>query len=196
MLIIGSADSTVRWYQRISSGVYNFFMREFPPSNIGLSDFYYDAFLIRTPYTEGTIWKWYAYWGSLVLERTSHPLLSKLFAHSRIVAANWLSTPNSDRIGNAIRGDVHLGFWSLWASPEGFAGYAAEPGEDGEPSLIDKPRILSRIRKAVERSRQEGWKTEITVVGHSLGGAVSRYVSQCSYWSMLMPTAALLHWTS
>ena len=172
ILITGDTDSTARWYQRWTSGVYNFFMRSFPPSNLGLSDFYYDAFLIRTPSTEGTVWKWYAYWGSLVLQRTHHPLLSKMFSHSRLVAADWLSRPDKDRIRDADKGDVHLGFWSLWASPEGFAGYKAQPsGTNARSTLIASPRILSRVREAVG---QDGKTTKIMVVGHSLGGAVSR----------------------
>jgi hypothetical protein len=65
-------------------------------------------------------------------------------------------------------GRVHLGFWSLWASPEGFAGYCRKG------DILREPSVMNSIRGALEKT--EGRKTEVCVVGHSLGGAVSRYI--------------------
>jgi hypothetical protein len=72
---------------------------------------------------------------------------------------------------------VHLGFWALWASAEGFAGYDrfGELRKDEETS--DGPifqGIIPSVMKKVEDAK--GQEMEILVVGHSLGGAVSWYV--------------------
>lgn len=145
--------------------------RKFPPSNYGPSDFYYDATIVRIPYTHGTVWKWWAYWGSLVLERTRLGCLTGVFNPARVSAADWISRPSHDRIATSGLGDVHLGFWSLWASPEGFAGY------DRQGNLRERePGILLKVHEALVNG-QEGKSTEILVVGHSLGGAVSCFAA-------------------
>ncbi|KAF1926982.1 uncharacterized protein M421DRAFT_28883, partial [Didymella exigua CBS 183.55] len=64
-------------------------------------------------------------------------------------------------------GHVHLRFWSLWASPEGFAGY------DQEGNVLSKDGVLKSIRKVIRETA--GKKTNIYVVKHSLRGAVLRY---------------------
>jgi pimeloyl-ACP methyl ester carboxylesterase len=135
-----------------------------PSSKYGLSDFCYGATLIRIPYRKGPIWKWYAYWGSLILQTTSWA--PGLFRRSRIVARYWIERPN---IWSSQRnaGYVHLGFWSLWASPEGFAGYGAKGGASYENS------VMTSLRQALKISQARN--TIVYVVGHSLGGAVSRY---------------------
>jgi Lipase (class 3) len=135
----------------------------FTPSNYGFSDFYYDAILIRVPYRAGTIWKWYAYWATIILKTPS------CFSWPRAVAEDWISRPRPELVGNEDAGLVHLGFWSLWASPEGFAGYDRE----GQLPEGANARILHHLTKALEDA--SGRDTEVLVVGHSLGGAVSWY---------------------
>jgi hypothetical protein len=66
-------------------------------------------------------------------------------------------------------GHVHLGFWSLWASPEGFVGY----GRQG--LLLCKDSVILSLRQALDPEKTR--KTVVYVVGHSLEGAVSRYFS-------------------
>ena len=90
-----------------------------------------------------------------------------------MVAADWISRPNHNRTGPRTApeeqlGGVHLGFWSLWASPEGFAGYDG----DGNLDTVNEGVIL-RVKDALDRCRAAKKTTEILVVGHSLGGAVS-----------------------
>lgn len=150
--------------------------------------------LMRIPYTTGTVWKWFAYWGALVLERTSclpfrYPPLSWLVHPARMSAADWISRPNHNRTRSLSEsqieaqtaslqetrtrpeeslGTAHLGFWSLWASPEGLAGY------DGDGNLDSaKPGVILGVKAALDRCRDASKPTEILVVGHSLGGAVS-----------------------
>jgi hypothetical protein len=59
----------------------------------------------------------------------------RLFAWPRTVAEDWMARPhrNSDEPSG---GHVHLGFWSLWASPEGFAGYDRQGNLSWEASVI------------------------------------------------------------
>jgi hypothetical protein len=131
------------------------------------------------------------------LERTRLGFLTWFFYPARVSAADWISRPNHDRIATSNpvantdpaatsrpasteslsaadildHGDVHLGFWSLWASPEGFAGY------DRFGNLPEnKPRVLLKVQEALNNGR-EGKGTEILVVGHSLGGAVSCFAA-------------------
>ncbi|KAJ9614400.1 hypothetical protein H2200_002536 [Cladophialophora chaetospira] len=170
------------WAKRGPPAWYNWLSLSFPPSNIGLSDFYYDAIIVRIPYTDGTVWKWWAYWGAMVLERTRLWFLTWLFYPMRASAADWISRPNHDRIATSNpsrrvvdtdHGDVHLGFWSLWASPEGFAGY----DRSGDlPTSAEKRRLLLKVQEALDAGL-EGKQTEILVVGHSLGGAVSCFAA-------------------
>jgi alpha-beta hydrolase superfamily lysophospholipase len=77
-----------------------------------------------------------------------------------------MTSPNIKR-DQPNGGHVHLGFWSLWASPEGFAGYDRQ----GEVSSTDS--VITSIKQALKAA--DGRKTDVYVVGHSLGGAVSRY---------------------
>ena len=79
-----------------------------------------------------------------------------------------MSRPKEDRLAPSQKGDVHLGFWSLWAAPEGFAGY------DGCGNLqpMRPHRLLLKVQEAL-KAREKEKDTEILVVGHSLGGAVS-----------------------
>lgn len=74
------------------------------------------------------------------------------------------------------RGNVHLGFWSLWASPEGFARY------DTKGNLSNDNSVLEKVTQALEKTKND--ETEIFVVGHSLGGVVSWYV--CSHFFRLV----------
>ncbi|KAH8770739.1 hypothetical protein F5883DRAFT_713360, partial [Diaporthe sp. PMI_573] len=135
-----------------------------------LSDFYYDATIIRIPYRKGSVWKWYAYWGTLILERTQRA--QRLFSGSRRVAADWVSRPYRENISQRKDGNVHLGFWSLWASQEGFAGY------DDQGALPDSRRgLLQRCKQAIVQAKDNNKRTEILVVGHSLGGAVSCFAA-------------------
>ncbi|EON68821.1 hypothetical protein W97_08079 [Coniosporium apollinis CBS 100218] len=137
-----------------------------PSSKYGFSDFYYDAMVIRIPYRKGTVWKWYAYWGSLILERTGWA--RRFFTWPRTVAGDWMTRPNEPP--NELNGGhVHLGFWSLWASPEGFAGY------NREGCVSSKESVLHSVRKALKETN--GRKTDVYVVGHSLGGAVSSFAA-------------------
>jgi hypothetical protein len=66
-------------------------------------------------------------------------------------------------------GHVHLSFWSLWASPEGFAGY----NQDGTLSTEDS--VIRSIQQALGSAERRKADIVVYVVGHSLGGAVSRY---------------------
>jgi hypothetical protein len=139
-----------------------------PPSRYGLSDFYYDGMLIRVPYRKGTVWKWYAYWGSLVLERTEWA--PRFFAWPRTVATDWITEPNINS-SEPNGGHVHLGFWSLWASPEGFAGF------DRQGHVSSEDSIITSVKQALASIKPDNVDIEVYVVGHSLGGAVSRYAS-------------------
>jgi hypothetical protein len=132
------------------------------PSNYGVSDFLHNAILIRVPYRKGAVWKWYTYWGSLILEKTS-----MRFKPPRTVAAEWMSrgSPEESTLDNA--GHVHLGFWALWASHEGFAGY----DEWGNLPEDEKAKIILQVRTAIVHAGTED--IDVYVVGHSLGGAVS-----------------------
>ncbi|KAK5087510.1 hypothetical protein LTR70_007055 [Exophiala xenobiotica] len=76
---------------------------DFAPSNYGLADFYHDATVIRIPYRKGTVWKWYSFWGSLILGRTPGFL-----GWPRTVAAHWMSCPYDDPITDRVNGHVHL----------------------------------------------------------------------------------------
>ncbi|KAH7138647.1 Alpha/Beta hydrolase protein [Dendryphion nanum] len=148
------------------SGIFTWITDKLTPSNYGFSDFYYDAMLIRIPYRKGTVWKWYAYWGSLILERTRWA--HWFFTWPRTVAGDWMNKPSSCS-NEPNNGHVHLGFWSLWASPEGFAGY------DREGCVSSETGVLQSIRTALEKINGE--KAELYVVGHSLGGAVSSFAA-------------------
>lgn len=149
----------------------NWIFDKLAPSNYGLSDFYYDATVIRVPYRKGSLWKWYAYWGTLILEITRRA--PGFFSVPRRVAADWISRPSGESLTQRHDGLVHLGFWSLWASPEGFAGYTRQGVLPGNPNDY---RLLQHCREAIEQAQSENRQTEILVVGHSLGGAVSWYV--------------------
>lgn len=135
----------------------------FTPSGFGPSDFYYDVFLIRVPYRTGPVWKWYTYWGSLIIQRT-WPWMG----WPRTVALDWMSRPYDTLRVEQEGALAHLGFWSLWASPEGFAGHGRLSEDTG--------RVMHHLRKALEEAEQDRRDTEILVTGHSLGGAVSWYV--------------------
>jgi len=141
---------------------------DFAPSNYGLADFYHDATVTRIPYRKGTVWKWYSFWGSLILGRTPG-----FFGWPRTVAAHWMSCPYDDPITERVNEHVHLGFWSLWASPEGFAGYDEWRRLSNDSSNY---RILEKVIQAVKEAERDGRETEIFGLGHSLGGAVSWYV--------------------
>ncbi|KAK5079530.1 hypothetical protein LTR70_009188 [Exophiala xenobiotica] len=156
------------WFSRI----FNYVADKLAPSNYGLADFYNDATLTRIPYQPGTVWKLYSYWGSLILERTQGA--SNFCAWPRKVAAYWVSRPYNKPVTERQNGHVHLGFWSLWASPEGFAGYdsCGSLSNDSEHH-----RILEKVLQAVSRAERENRKTEIFVAGHSLGGAVSCFAA-------------------
>jgi hypothetical protein len=145
-------------------------MKRFAPSNYGVSDFLHDAILIRVPYRKGIVWKWYAYWGSLVLERTAS--VHAWFRWPRTVANDWMSRPHGITTTENNAGHVHLGFWAMWASPEGFAGY----DRDGNLPDGSHARIIQDVRDALKRAGDRD--IEVYVVGHSLGGAVSWYASQ------------------
>jgi len=168
-----SLEGTVRirqssWLSRTLNHVAD----KLAPSNYGLADFYHDATLIRVPYRPGTVWKLYSYWGSLILERTQSA--SNFFAWPRKVATYWVSRPYNQPIIERHNGHVHLGFWSLWASPEGFAGY---DNCGNLPNDSENHRILKKVLQAVADAERRNRNTEIFVTGHSLGGAVSWYVT-------------------
>lgn len=148
-------------------------MKHLAPSNYGVSDFLHDAILIRIPYRKGTVWKWYSYWGSLILENTASA--HNWLGWPRTVANDWMNRPHESPKPENNAGDVHLGFWALWASPEGFAGY----NRDGK--LIDGPdaKIIQQVKEAIGGAGDR--EIEIYVVGHSLGGAVSWYVFHCAF---------------
>ncbi|KAG4279178.1 hypothetical protein FPRO04_13678 [Fusarium proliferatum] len=150
----------------------NWFFDKLAPSNYGLSDFYYDATVIRVPYRKGSVWKWYAYWGTLILERTQWA--PALFSGSRRVAADWVSRPYEESLAQRQYGHVHLGFWSLWASQEGFAGYN---GQGDLPNDTRDYGLLQHCKEAIEQAKGKNKRTEIIVVGHSLGGAVSCFAA-------------------
>ncbi|KAK8007070.1 hypothetical protein PG989_001060 [Apiospora arundinis] len=142
----------------------------FAPSNYGLSDFYYDATIIRVPYREGAVWKWYAYWGTLILEWTRRA--RGWFSGPRRVAADWISRPYCQPQPQGQDRQVHLGFWSLWASQEGFSGY------DGQGDLPgDRRGVIQHLRRALQEAQNKNERTEVIVVGHSLGGAVSCFAA-------------------
>ncbi|KAH8194183.1 hypothetical protein TruAng_011653 [Truncatella angustata] len=168
--------------QPYCSRVINWLFDKFAPSNYGLADFYYDATLIRVPYRKGPVWKWYSYWAMLILGGTQW--CPSFFAGPRRIAADWLARPYSEFPGQGTDGDarhldqlkdghVHLGFWSLWASPEGFAGY------NNEGRLLNGDNdscLLSHCKGAINKAKAHQ-RTEILVVGHSLGGAVSCFAA-------------------
>jgi hypothetical protein len=186
MSVPGVRDAQQPYLSRFT----NWLLDIFAPSNYGLADFYYDATVIRVPYRKKSVWKWYSYWGRLILERTQrHP---SRCAGPRRIAADWLARPYSEfpdqrqddnshlgfeSLDQLRDGHVHLGFWSLWASPEGFAGYNNEgqllDGRDDSP-------LLAHCKEEIEEAKRNNKRTEILVVGHSLGGAVSWYVLQIS----------------
>ncbi|KFA61114.1 hypothetical protein S40285_10522 [Stachybotrys chlorohalonatus IBT 40285] len=141
----------------------------FGPSNYGLSDLYYDATLIRVPYRTGVVWKWYTYWGSLVLE-------GSLVYRPEGYVNTELRYPL-----------VHLGFWALWASPEGFAGYDRyghlwkdqKLNDSQEYQTPREPVREGTLQSILQRLQEsdESQETEILVVGHSLRGAVSCFAA-------------------
>jgi hypothetical protein len=172
-------------------------MNRLAPSNFSYSDFAYDATLIRVPYRPGAVWKWWSYWGSLILERSP-----KFLGWPRTVAVDWMSRGSlpddsesttasrsdeplipvagrSEESHNNVadRGNVHLGFWSLWSSPEGFARY------DTDGKLLNDNSVLKKVTEALEKTKNN--ETEVFVVGHSLGGAVSWYVSLLTFFHLL-----------
>ena len=97
-----------------------------------------------------------------------------------------MSRPYGDAISERGNGLVHLGFWALWASAEGFGGYDRDGNlwKDQTPNAVqrsqasDSPKqavregVLQSVLQLVEKA-DKSRKTEILVVGHSLGGAVS-----------------------
>jgi Lipase (class 3) len=173
LMVLSPSDDNARfWVRNGPIAWYNGFSRRLFPSNYGLSDLYYDATLIRIPYTECTVWKWFACWGSLVLEVTRLGRMSWLFYLPRLSAADWISRPDQDRIALPNRGTVHLGFWALWATPEGFAGYDAWSRYQEEKQR----RMLHEVKVALDTGAKDK-ETEIMVVGHSLGGAVSCFAA-------------------
>ncbi|KFA56326.1 hypothetical protein S40293_11255 [Stachybotrys chartarum IBT 40293] len=169
----------------VLSRLSNFFLDVFGPSNYGLSDLYYDATLIRVPYRTGVIWKWYAYWGSLVLEGSNWA--RDYLAWPRQVAAGLIYRPDG-YVNTELRYPlVHLGFWALWASPEGFAGYDRyghlwkdqKSNGSQEHQTPREPVREGALQSVLQRLQEsdESQKTEILVVGHSLGGAVSCFAA-------------------
>jgi hypothetical protein len=188
-----TAPSTSKQSPGVFSRALNSMFDLFGPSNYGLADLYYDATLIRVPYHTGVVWKWFAYWGTLVLEGSNR--FSSCFTYPRKVGAGLVFHPHGDRVYNRENGLVHLGFWALWASPEGFAGYnrkghlwtaqkshdskgLPEGSQNSQVSDDERtpvgPGALQSVLKAVAEAKKRHQKTEILVVGHSLGGAVSR----------------------
>lgn len=191
--VIESGIERRSYSSRLAHGI----MNRLAPSNFSYSDFAYDATLIRVPYRPGAVWKWWSYWGSLILERSP-----KIFGWPRTVAMDWMSRGSlpddsestaasrsdeplitvagrSEESHNNVadRGNVHLGFWSLWASPEGFARY------DTDGNLLNDNSVLKRVTEALEKTKNN--ETEVFVVGHSLGGAVSWYVSLLTFCHLL-----------
>jgi hypothetical protein len=146
--------------------LYNLFQKLPRADNIGWSDFYYNSFVIRLPYTEGKVYKWYSYWGAVMLEMTRRLWH---FSPPRIVASWLISRPNNKLLKDRDCGDVHLGFWSLWASPKGFSGdYHDHITSEG----TRKERgVLEEVMDLLQDIKEE--ETEVWIVGHSLGGAVS-----------------------
>jgi hypothetical protein len=73
---------------------------------------------------------------------------------------------------------VHLGFWALSASAEGFSGHDCHGQErKDKPSKEEPPvsqGVLQSAWKHIENAN--GGDVEILVVVHSLGGSVSWYV--------------------
>lgn len=104
-----------------------------------------------------------------MLQKTSQS--PSAYPWPRKVAMDWMSKGSHSKEEMASLGgygNVHLGFWSLWASPEGFARY------DKRGKLADDNSVLAKVTEALEKT--ENNDTEVFVVGHSLGGAVSSYV--------------------
>ena len=157
------------------STLYNIPFSLFAPSNYGLADIYYDATLIRVPYRTGVVWKWYTYWGTLILGGSDR--FRPFWGAPRRVAAGLISRPQGIHVADKGNLLVHLGFWALWASAEGFAGYDrfGKLREDEETS--DGPVFQGVMQSVFKKVRDaKGQQMEILVVGHSLGGAVSWYV--------------------
>ncbi|CAH0044692.1 unnamed protein product [Clonostachys solani] len=157
----------------------------FGPSNYGLADLYYDATLIRVPYRKGVVWKWYTYWGSLVLKGSNWARCC--FPWPRQVAAGLIYRPGGYVDTGPSYPLVHLGFWALWASPEGFAGYdhyghlwKEKEVNDSQESQTPREPVREGVLQSVLQRLQESdenQRTEILVVGHSLGGAVSCFAA-------------------
>ena len=80
-----------------------------------------------------------------------------------------MSRPNETLVTEQEGALVHLGFWFLWASPEGFAGYDRKGGLRGGADA----RVMHHLEAALKDADKR--ETEVLVVGHSLGGAVSWY---------------------
>jgi hypothetical protein len=173
------------WRSRLHSKISNIVFYLLCPSNYGLADLYYNATLIRVPYREGTVWKWFAYWGTRILEGSNW--CNCVYGWPRKTASGLLSRPRGDAFSGYGNGLVHLGFWALWAAPEGFAGYDRngylwEDQKDDrtlEQTRPDDGRtsvhhgILQNVAKLVCQAKSDNQNVEILVVGHSLGGAVS-----------------------
>ncbi|KAK5056195.1 hypothetical protein LTR84_012748 [Exophiala bonariae] len=164
---IDDAASTTPSGQSFKSRCINWALDTLAPSNHGLSDFYYDATVIRVPYRQGSVWKWYSFWGMLMLEKTK-------WVWPRRVGADLVSKPSGESITARNDGHVHLGFWALWASPEGFAGFDDRANPPTTPSSTG---LLGRCQQAITNAQKENRRTEILVVGHSLGGAVSCFAA-------------------
>lgn len=159
--------------------------RLFGPSNYGLADLAYEATLIRVPYREGVVWKWFTYWGTLILEGSNK--FRGILSGPRKTAVGLISRPDGNHVEDENNRLVHLGFWALWASPEGFAGYdrdghlwmeqkmreLAKKEMPVYPSETTRQGILQSVLCDVQQARDENKKTELYIVGHSLGGAVS-----------------------
>lgn len=149
----------------------------FAPSNYGLADIYYDLTLIRVPYRTGVVWKWYTYWGTLVLGGSDRFATCNIWSWPRKVAAGAISRPQGNKVADTGNLLVHLGFWALWASPEGFAGYDRAGELWKSPKAYNEPVRMGVLQSVIQKVRDaKGQDIDIFVVGHSLGGAVSWYV--------------------
>jgi hypothetical protein len=132
------------------------------------------------------MWKWYTYWGTLILQGSSWAWARRVFAWNRRVAAGLIYRPEGHLDAERTNPLVHLGFWALWASPEGFAGYDHQgnlwkPEQTSNPGGSLRTRqparegegVLQSVLQEAEEAAEEKEEMEILVVGHSLGGAVS-----------------------
>lgn len=94
------------------------------------------------------------------------------------MAAGWISQPYGYNVHSRRDGLVHLGFWSLWFSAEGFAGfdrYGQLWRNQYTKTTPVRSGVLQSVYDLVRQAKRANpaRAVEVLVTGHSLGGAVS-----------------------